>query len=183
VAAIAARGLGMRVIGCKRTADGVEELAGEFGFAEVTTDFNAAVRAADFVSLHIPSVPETRRFLGAERLARLSPHAWVVNTARGAVVDEEALYDALASGRLAGAALDVFVREPYEPAAPGKDFRTLPNVILTPHVGSSTVEACERMARRALRNIALAEAERPAEMDLLNREVLARAPQPGNPSA
>jgi phosphoglycerate dehydrogenase-like enzyme len=90
------------------------------------------------------------------------------------VVDERALFDALASGRIAGAALDVFVREPYEPAAPGRDLRTLPNVILTPHVGSSTVEACARMAQRALRNVALAEAGRHAEMDLLNRDVLER---------
>lgn len=183
VAAIAARGFRMKVVGCKRTADGAERLQQEFGFTEMTTDFTAAVREADFVSLHIPNLPETRRYLGAERLARLSPHTWVVNTARGAVVDEVALFDALATGRLAGAALDVFAHEPYEPAAEGKDFRTLPNVILTPHVGSSTVEACARMAQRALRNIALAEAGRPAEMDLLNRAVLARAPQPGNLSS
>jgi len=91
-------------------------------------------------------------------------------------VDEAALYDALASGQLAGAALDVFEREPYEPVAPDKDLRTLPNVILTPHIGSSTREACERMARRALHNIRLAEAGRFAEMDLLNRDVLARLP-------
>jgi phosphoglycerate dehydrogenase-like enzyme len=183
VAAIASRGLGMRVVGCKRTADGAEELGREYGFAEVTTDFNAAVREADFVSLHIPNVPETRHYLGAERLARLAPHAWVVNTARGAVVDEEALFDALATGRIVGAALDVFAREPYEPAVAGKDFRTLPNVILTPHIGSSTVEACARMARRALWNIRLAEAGRPAEMDLLNRAVLARPAGPGNPTS
>jgi len=173
VAAIASRGLGMRVVGCKRTADGADQLCREHGFAEVTTDFAAAVREADFVSLHIPNVPETRRYLGAERLAQLSPRAWVVNTARGAVVDEVALFDALASGRIAGAALDVFVREPYEPAAPEKDFRSLANVILTPHVGGSTAEACERMARRALWNIRLAEAGRHTEMDLLNRAVLA----------
>ncbi|MBI5693857.1 MAG: hypothetical protein HZC55_27600 [Verrucomicrobia bacterium] len=174
VAGIAARGLGMRVIGCKRTAAGAEGLCREHGFAEVTTDFAAAVRDADFVSLHIPNLPETRQFLNDARLALLKRGCWVVNTARGAVVDERALFDALASGRIAGAALDVFVREPYEPAAPGRDLRTLPNVILTPHVGSSTVEACARMAQRALRNVALAEAGRHAEMDLLNRDVLGR---------
>lgn len=183
VAAIAARGLGMRVVGCRRAADGVERLQRDFGFAAVTTDFGAAVRDADFVSLHIPSLPETRRYLGAERLAQLLPRCWVINTARGAVVDEVALFDALAAGRIAGAALDVFTREPYEPAAPGKDFRTLPHVILTPHVGSSTVEACERMARRALQNLRLAGAGRYAEMDLLNREVLARAAKPVHPSS
>jgi lactate dehydrogenase-like 2-hydroxyacid dehydrogenase len=175
-AAIASRGLGMRVIGCKRTNEGADRLRREFGFTAVTTDFGAAVREADFVSLHLPSVAETRHYLNRVRLALLPPHSWVVNTARGAVVDEVALFEALAAGRLAGAALDVFGREPYEPAAADKDFRTLPNVILTPHVGSSTIEACERMAARALQNIRYAVAGRYAELDLLNREVLAAKP-------
>lgn len=173
VASIASRGFGMKVLGCELKAEGAERLRLEYGFSEVTTDFAAAVRDADFVSLHIPSVAETWQYLNHARLGLIRAGCWVVNTARGAVVDEVALFDALAAGRLAGAALDVFAREPYEPAAVGKDFRTLPNVILTPHVGSSTAEACRRMAERALRNIRLAEAGRHAEMDLLNREVLA----------
>ena len=97
-----------------------------------------------------------------------------MNTARGALVDEAALFDALAGGKLAGAALDVFEREPYVPVAPGKDLRTLPNVILTPHISSSTREACDRMASRALHNIQLAEAGEYGEMDLLNPEVLGK---------
>ncbi len=173
VARIASGGFGMNVIGCQRTAGEAERLQHAWGFTSVTTDFAAAVWAADFVSLHIPSRPETRHFLDRSRLAMLPASSWLVNTARGAVVDEVALFDALAAGRLAGAALDVFAREPYEPAAPGKDFRTLPNVILTPHVGSSTCEAAERVARSALRNIRLAEAGRFKEMDLLNRDVIA----------
>lgn len=174
VSGIAARGFGLKVIGCKRTAEGTDRLQREWGFASITTDFAAAVREADFVSLHIPSTPETRHFLDRTRLAVLPAECWVVNTARGAVVDEIALFDALAAGRLAGAALDVFAREPYEPAAPGKDLRTLPNVIMTPHVGSSTGEAAQRVAARALHNLRLAEAGRVAEMDLLNRDVIAR---------
>jgi phosphoglycerate dehydrogenase-like enzyme len=182
-AQIAARGFGMNVVGVKRTAEDAERLRRECGFATVTTDFAAVVRGADFVSLHIPSVPETRHFLNSARLALLPAGCWVVNTARGAVVDEVALFDALAAGRLGGAALDVFAREPYEPAAPGKDLRTLPNVIMTPHVGSSTREAAERVARRALQNIQLAQAGRWAEMDLLNRDVLvSRKPLPGEQS-
>jgi phosphoglycerate dehydrogenase-like enzyme len=176
VAGMASRGFGMNVMGCEIAQVNVSELQRDFGFAVVVRDFETAVREADFVSLHIPSVPETRHFLNAARLACLPDRAWVINTARGALVDEAALYDALASGQLAGAALDVFEREPYEPVAPDKDLRTLPNVILTPHIGSSTREACERMARRALHNIRLAEAGRFAEMDLLNRDVLARLP-------
>jgi len=90
------------------------------------------------------------------------------------VVDEAALCDALADGRIGGAALDVFEREPYDPVDPTRDLRTLENVILTPHVGSNTAEANRRMAERALRNIALAEAGDHTHMDLLNPEVLSR---------
>jgi len=174
VARIAARGLGMKVIGCEVLDVNVAQLQSEFGFATVVKKFDDAVAAADFVSLHIPSLPETRHFLNSPRLARLPARCWIVNTARGALVDEVALFDALTAGRIAGAALDVFEREPYEPAVAEKDLRTLPNVVLTPHVGSSTREACERMARRALQNIRLAEAGRFGEVDLLNRDVLAK---------
>ena len=79
---------------------------------------------------------------------------------------------ALVERRLAGAALDVFTREPYAPAEGSGDLRSLANVILTPHVGSNTVEANRRMAERALRNIVLAEARAFARMDLVNPEVL-----------
>lgn len=174
VARIAAHGLGMKVIGCEVSDVDVQQLKREFGFASVLKTYDEAVREADFVSLHIPSLPETRHFLNRTRLAALPARCWVVNTARGALVDEVALYDALASGKINGAALDVFEREPYEPAVTGKDLRMLPNVIMTPHVGSSTREACERMARRALQNIQLAEAGRYTEMDLLNLDVLAK---------
>lgn len=174
VAQVASRGLGMKVIGCEVANVNVAQLQSEFGFVTVVKRFEEAVREADFVSIHIPSVPETRHFLNNTRLASLPARCWVVNTARGALVDEVALFEALASGKIAGAALDVFEREPYEPTVAGKDLRTLPNVVLTPHVGSSTREACERMARRALQNIRLAEAGRFAEMDLLNRDVLAK---------
>jgi phosphoglycerate dehydrogenase-like enzyme len=102
----------------------------------------------------------------------MQPGAWLINTARGAVVDENALYDALADGQIAGAALDVFEREPYEPADTARDLRTLPNTILMPHVGTHTDGANRRMAERALENIALAEARDFAAMDLLNPEVL-----------
>ena len=175
VAQVAAYGLGMKVTGCEVSDLDVPRMQREFGFATVVKDFAEAAEAADFVSLHIPSAPATRHFLSRERLGRLRAGAWVVNTARGALVDEEALFDARAGGGLGGAALDVFEKEPYEARSPGKDLRTLANVILTPHISSSTREACDRMAEGALRNIRLAEAGRPEEMDLLNREVLAKA--------
>lgn len=174
VARIASLGFGMKVVGCKVLAVNIEQLQREFGFASVVRSFEDAVREADYVSLHIPSLPATRHFLNNARLASLPTRCWVVNTARGALVDEVALFDTLAEGTLAGVALDVFEREPYQPAAARKDLRTLPNVVMTPHMGSSTREACERMARRALQNIRLAEASRFEEMDLLNRDVLAK---------
>jgi phosphoglycerate dehydrogenase-like enzyme len=162
----------MNVVGCDTAAIDIERLTTGHGFSRVDTSFAEAVADADYVSLHIPSVAETRHFISHQRLERLGTHTWLINTARGAVVDEAALFDALAGGRLAGAALDVFEHEPYRPLAAGKDLRTLSNVIMTPHIGSSTHEACDRMARRALANIRLAEAGRFGEMDLLNPSVL-----------
>ena len=152
----------MAVVGYRRSArPGETEADG----SRLTNDFAAAVQGAHFVSLHLPATPETRDFLNHDWLALLAAEAWLINTARGAVVDELALYDALSSGRLAGAALDVFAREPYVPADPARDLRRLPNVILTPHVGSHTTEANHAMARRALRNIELAFSGRLDEMD------------------
>ena len=87
-------------------------------------------------------------------------------------MDELALYDALAERRIAGAALDVFEREPYQPVDSARDLRKLPNVILTPHVASNTAEANRRIGERALQNIRLAEAGDFEHMDLVNREVL-----------
>ena len=169
VARIAAAGFGMRVVGYARAPRQPPP-----HFAGTTTDFVEAVRGADFVSLHIPASAENANFLDQRRLSQLEPGAWLVNTARGSVVDERALFDALSSGRLAGAALDVFEREPYEPADAARDLRTLPNVILVPHIGSNTVEANRRMALRALRNVQLAHVGDVAALDLLNPDVLSR---------
>jgi phosphoglycerate dehydrogenase-like enzyme len=138
----------------------------------VTNDFAMAVRDADFVSLHMSAARENRHFIDRDRLALLGERTWLINTARGWMVDEGALFAALAQGRLAGAALDVFAQEPYAPAEGGGDLRSLANVILTPHVGSNTVEANGRMAERAIQNIVFAEARAFGRMDLLNPEVL-----------
>ena len=170
VARIAALGYGMQVAGCVRP-NAVLPSAIEH-FHSVTNDFSAAVRDADFVSIHIPANKDNAGFLNRERLGALDNRAWLVNTARGAVVDEAALFDALTNGRLAGAALDVFEREPYVPLDSGRDLRSLKNVVLTPHVGSNTFEANRRMAERAFQNIAFAESREFDRMDLINREVL-----------
>jgi len=171
VAQIATRGLSMRVVGCEVAEVDADLLKERYGVERVCKEFGEAVAGADYVSMHIPALPATAHFMNAKRLGQMAGHAWLINTARGAVVDEAALYDALAAGRLGGAALDVFEREPYEPMAAGKDLRTLNNVIMTPHVGSSTQEACDRMATEALRNIRLACAGKYEEMDLLNPAV------------
>jgi phosphoglycerate dehydrogenase-like enzyme len=171
VARIATRGYDMRVVGYCRPGSSARNNPGE-EFAVMTDDLQSALGRADFVGLLIPALPENAHFINAERLAWMQPHAWLINTARGMVVDERALYDALKARRIAGAALDVFDIEPYVPVEPSCDLRTLPNVILTPHVGSHTPDANGRMAARALQNIVLAEAGEFDKMDLLNPEVL-----------
>lgn len=170
-ARIASDGFGMRTIGFLRS----EPVSDIRPFDSLTADFNTAVRDADFVSLHINAEPANIHFVNSPRLALLPGRAWLINTARGAVVDEIALYDALSEKRLAGAALDVFDREPYVPGDPSRDLRTLPNVIPVPHVGSHTREANRGMAERALHNITLAEAGDFERMDLLNPAVLKEA--------
>jgi len=175
VARIATRGYDMRVIGYRRPGSQSRADSGE-EFDSMTDDLEGALRQADFVSVLIPAAPANAHFINRERLSWLQPHAWLINTARGMVVDEIALFDALAEGRIAGAALDVFAVEPYAPADPDRDLRTLPNVILTPHVGSHTPDANGRMAARALENITLAEAGEFARMDLLNPDVLRALP-------
>ncbi|MEO7192630.1 MAG: NAD(P)-dependent oxidoreductase [Vicinamibacterales bacterium] len=172
VARIASAGFGMHVVGCHRPGAPPTTAAAAPVFSELTDDFGLAVRDADFVTLHIPTTPATRHYVDAARLAMLAPKAWLINTARGAVVDELALHDALAAGRLAGAALDVFAQEPYVPLDPARDLRSLENVLLTPHVGSNTAEANRRMGERALQNVRWAVAGDFTRMDLLNPEVI-----------
>lgn len=105
---------------------------------------------ADILSLHLPLRPETRGMIGARALARMKPGSWLVNTARGALVDEPALVDALRGGHLAGAGLDVFVHEPIDPASP---LLSLPNVVLTPHIGGVTRDAWAHRMQAAWGNV------------------------------
>jgi glyoxylate reductase len=119
------------------------------------------------VNLHVPLEPGTRHLVGARELALMRPGSYLVNTSRGAVVDEAALVEALQSGHLGGAGLDVYEREPL--LEPG--LAELPSVVLLPHLGSATVEARGRMAELAARNaIAAVRGERVSHM--VNPEVL-----------
>jgi phosphoglycerate dehydrogenase-like enzyme len=169
-----AKGLSMRVVGCRRSAvDGAAPPA-DSAFDTITPEFRRAVGDADFVVLLIPGSAENHHYVNRERLAMLPPRAWLVNVARGSVVDERALYEALASRHIAGAALDVYEREPYQPVDAAHDLRALHNVILVPHIGSNTVEANRRMSERAVRNVERGAGGRFEAMDLVNPDVVSR---------
>jgi D-3-phosphoglycerate dehydrogenase len=113
-------------------------------------DLDAALPRADFVTLHCPKTPETTGLFDARRLARLKPTARLINTARGGLVDEAALYAALASGKLAGAGIDVFSPEP--PLTDNPLF-TLKNVIVAPHMAGNARESLDRKALTVVRNL------------------------------
>jgi D-3-phosphoglycerate dehydrogenase len=134
--------LGCRVLGYDPVPDAG---AGVPGIERV--DLDTVFRESDIVSLHAPLTNDTRHLAGASRLALMRRGAVLVNAARGGLVDETALAAALADGRLGGAGLDVFESEPPRPAP--HSLASLPNVVLTPHLGGSTVEAQERAAIKA----------------------------------
>ncbi|MGE5623916.1 MAG: phosphoglycerate dehydrogenase [Methanocella sp.] len=125
---------------------------------------------ADFVSLHLPLLPQTTGLIGAKELALMKPGSILVNTARGKIVDEQALYEALAKGHLAGAGVDVWEHEPPT----GNPLLTLPNVVATPHAGAHTYEAAEQMGAMCADGIlAVLSGRRPKT--LVNPEVFDRA--------
>ncbi|MDX1494336.1 MAG: phosphoglycerate dehydrogenase [Longimicrobiales bacterium] len=123
---------------------------------ERAESLDEVVERADVLSLHVPLTDATRKMIGAEVLARMKKGAFLVNVARGGVVDEDALADALESGHLAGAALDVFEREPLEEDS---RLRSVPNLVLTPHLGASTSEAQELVATEIAEGVRAALAE------------------------
>jgi D-3-phosphoglycerate dehydrogenase / 2-oxoglutarate reductase len=136
---------------------------------EPVADLDAALPGADFVSVHCPKTPETVGMFNAARLRRMKPTAYLINTARGGIVEEAALYDALKSGKLAGAGLDVFEQEP---PPMGHSLFELPNVIFAPHVAGVTREAVDRMSLQTARNILSALDGEPIKLNVINQDVL-----------
>lgn len=158
-----ARGFDMRVLYHQRHR-APEPVEREIGAQYV--DRETLLRESDFVSLHVPLSAATHHAFGPGEFALMKPSAFLINTSRGKVVDEGALVEALEQGRLGGAGLDVFEREPQ--VHPGLVNR--PNVVLAPHVGSATTETRFRMAQLAAENLAaLLEGRRPA--NVVNPEV------------
>jgi lactate dehydrogenase-like 2-hydroxyacid dehydrogenase len=149
VARRAHHGFGMRVIFHDPYPPSASEAAA-LG-AEPRQTLEQLLDEADFVSLHCPATPETRHLMNRERLARMRRSAFLINTARGDVVDEAALVEALSDGTIAGAGLDVYEREPE--ITP--ELLSMENVVLLPHLGSATRETRIAMGRRAVENLRL----------------------------
>jgi lactate dehydrogenase-like 2-hydroxyacid dehydrogenase len=147
VAHRAHHGFGMRVLFHDPVPPPVAVLA-ELG-AEPRASVDDVLREADFVSIHSPATPATRHLIDARRLALMKPGAFLINTARGDIVDEAALVAALKRGTIAGAALDVYEREPEVT----RDLLAMEQVVLFPHLGSATSETRVAMGLRALENL------------------------------
>jgi D-3-phosphoglycerate dehydrogenase len=136
---------------------------------EWVANLDAALPHADFVSIHCPKTSDTVGMFNAPRLKRMKPTAYLINTARGGIIEEPALYDALVSGELAGAGLDVFEQEP---PPLGHSLFELPNVIIAPHVAGVTREAVDRMSEQTARNILSALDGEPIRQNVINQDVL-----------
>ncbi len=136
---------------------------------EPVADLDAALPHADFVTLHCPKTPETKDLFGAARLARMKSSARLINTARGGIVDEAALHAALAAGKLAGAGIDTFDREPPLTDNP---LLTLKNVIVSPHMAGNARESLDRKAVTVVRNLLSVLDGKPNREYVVNPEAL-----------
>jgi phosphoglycerate dehydrogenase-like enzyme len=160
------RGFEMRILAYEPAPD--LAFVREHGIELVSLD--KLLRQADLVTLHCPAAPATRHLINRERLAGMKPSAYLINTARGTLVDEAALHEALTTGRLAGAGLDVFEREPLTTSP----LFALDNVVVSPHVAGVDLTSEVAMANRAIDAIlAVRRGQAPAAECLLNPEALA----------
>lgn len=147
VSRMCSAGLGMRVITYDPYISDEQAAAAD---ATRKPTLAEVLRAADVVTLHPPLTAETRHMIGAAQLAMMKPSAYLINTARGPIVDEAALLSALRAGQIAGAGLDVFEKEPTTPDNP---LFTMPNVVCTPHAAGSSAECMQRIAATVARGI------------------------------
>jgi glyoxylate reductase len=147
-------GASLLVVGAGRIGQAVAKRASGFDMqvqiADIGDDLEAMLPDADFVSLHVPLTESTQGLIGREQLAAMKPTAILVNTARGPVIDRDALAEALHEGRIGGAALDVTVPEPLPADDP---LLRAPNLLIVPHIGSATKGARAAMTDRAVRNL------------------------------
>jgi glyoxylate reductase len=177
------RGKALGVIGLGRVGEAIARRAKAFGLsihyhnrkpinphiedelgARYWPDLDAMLRHVDIVSVNCPSTPETYHLLSRERLALMKPDAYVVNISRGEIIDEEALADAIIAGRIGGAGLDVFEKEPR----PNARLMSAPNAVLLPHMASSTIESRLEMGERVIINIKMfADGHKPPDRIIL----------------
>ena len=162
-----AQALGLRVIGYDPYVS--PERVAPLNIVAVTLD--EVLSQSDFISVHAPLTPETRGMLNAAAFAEMKPTAIVINTARGPLIDETALLDALANQRIGGAALDV---TPVEPPPADSPLRTLENVILTPHIGYYSEESLRDLQQEAVDEVLRALRGEP-QKSLVNREIVSQA--------
>jgi glyoxylate reductase len=156
-----ARGFGLEVVyhNRHRLPEALENMLA----ARYEPDLDRLVAKADILTLHCPASPDTRGILSAARLATMKPTAYVINTARGDLIDEESLIHALENGLIGGAGLDVFA---HEPAADPR-LLALPQVVLMPHLGSATFEGREASGEKVIANIRFwADGHRPPDQVL-----------------
>lgn len=166
VARRAALGFNMKVLYTNRSPNE----AAERNYGARRVELDELLASSDFVCLQVPLTDATRHLIGAEQLKKMKKSAILINASRGATVDEQALIAALEAGTIHGAGLDVFDREPVDPASP---LLRMPNVVALPHIGSATHETRHAMARCAAENLVAALAGT-LDVNVVNREVLAR---------
>lgn len=168
-----ARAFGMRVLATRRTMSAPCEIAREIGVEMV--DLDTLLEQSDHVSLHLPLTPRTHHLFDAQCLARMKPGAFLLNTSRGAIVDEAALVAALRDGHLGGAGLDTFDQIDLHSdvqSTPDHPLLELDNVVLTPHVAAYSVQAMQDVSRVGVENlVAVLNGEWPPRKNIVNPEV------------
>jgi D-3-phosphoglycerate dehydrogenase / 2-oxoglutarate reductase len=156
--------LGLKVLATGRAPKNPDQLPNGVTWC----DLNTLLSASDYISLHVPLTPETKNMLAAPQFARMKPSAYLINTARGGLIDHPALAEALNKGQLAGAALDVQDAEPPDLSKPPY---TDPRVIVTPHAAFTSVESLENLRSRTAKQVA-ARLKGELPESVVNQEVL-----------